>query len=325
MSARRSLLTVLALALLFGSGCASTPEVVQKTTRKPAAAAAIDADPWALLPRGAVAWADLDATAAFAAPFAEEARAFWLDHLPVSRSVTIDPQKDVDRIRLGVYATVGADVAMIVSGRFEPKQIVAALAQEPLARHGKPIVRTRFAGFDMFVLEPLALVPLTERTLVLGTEIGVRRVLERVESGRLTPPLPSWFEKMLESSAPLTIGVDLDAQPVPAVIRTRLAFLEGLRAGRLLGNFESPGLNLAGSLTYDRPDTAVRAAADIEAQAAALDKYALLMSVLGIPRPLRRVRAQAVGQDAQVVVEVEARAIAMVMARSKELSQQMFE
>ncbi len=75
----------------------------------------------------------------------------------------------------------------------------------------------------------------------------------------------------------------------------------------------------------DRPDTAERAAHDIEAQAAALDKYAVLMSVLRIPRPLRRVRAQAVGQDAQVAVEVEGRAIAMLMARSKELTGEMFE
>jgi hypothetical protein len=305
--------------------CAPPPEVIRPTTRHPATASAIDADPWALLPRGAVAWGDLDASAAFSASFAEEARVLWLDHLPVSRATVIDPSKDVERIRLGVYATVGADFAMIVTGKFNPKQIQDAIAQEPLARHGKEVLRTRFAGFDVFVLENLALVPLSERTLVLGTEIGVRRVLERVESGRLVRPLPAWFEKMLETSAPLTLGVDLDAQPVPAMVRTRLGFLEGLRAGRLLGNFESPGLNLAGSLTYDRAETATQAAHDIEAQAAALDRYAVLMSVLQIPRPLRRVRAQAVGQDAQVAVEVEGRAIAMLMARFQELTGEMFE
>jgi len=305
--------------------CASSPEVIRPTTRHPATAPAIDADPWALLPRGAVAWGDLDASAAFSSSFAEEARVLWLDHLPVSRASTIDPTKDVDRIRLGAYATVGADFAMIVSGRFNPKQIADAISKEPLARHGKEVLRTHFAGFDVFVLDAVALVPLTERTLVLGTEIGVRRVLERVESGRLVRPLPAWFEKMLETSAPLTLGVDLDAQPVPAMVRTRLSFLEGLRAGRLLGNFESPGLNLAGSLTYDRPDTATRAAHDIEAQAAALDQYAVLMSVLRIPRPLRRVRAQAVGQDAQVAVEVEGRAIAMLLSRFQELTSEMFE
>jgi hypothetical protein len=249
----------------------------------------------------------------------------WLDHLPVSRGSTIDPEKDVQRIHFGVYATVGADIAMIVTGNFEPKAIFDAIAKDPVARHGKRVQRTRFAGFDVFVLDGLALVPLTQRTLVLGTEIGVRRALERVESGRLVRPLPSWFERMLASSAPVTLGVDLDAQPVPAVVRTRLSFLEGLRAGRLLGNFEAPGLNLAGSLAYDRPDTAMAAAADIQAKAASLDRYAVLMSVLGIPRPLRRVRAQAVGQDAQVAVEVEGRAIAMGLARFRELSAEMFE
>lgn len=310
---------------LVSVACAPAPEVIRPTTRHPASAKTIDADPWALLPGGAVAWGDLDASAAFSSSFAEEARVLWLDHLPLSRGSTIDPERDVQRIHFGVYATVGADVAMIVRGNFDPKKIAEAIAKDPLARHGKPIQRTRFAGFDVFVLDGLALVPLTERTLVLGTEIGVRRALERVESGRLVRPLPQWFEKLLATSAPLTLGVDLDAQPVPAVVRTRLSFLEGLRAGRLLGNFETPGLNLAGSLTYDRPDTAIAAAADIQAKAASLDQYAVLMSVLRIPRPLRRVRAEAVGQDAQVALEVEGRAIAMLLSRFQELSGEMFE
>jgi len=310
----------LALFLLLTVGCGSPQEVVRQTTRTPATAAQIDADPWALLPRGAVAWADVDAKAVNASSFAEEARTLWLDTLPVSRTASIDPTRDVDRIRLGVYATVGADVAMIVSGRFSPAKIEEAAKKDALARHGKPVVAAHFAGFDVYVLEGLALVPLTSRTLVLGTEIGVRRVLERVESGRLVRPLPPWFEKMLSTGAPWALGVDLDAQPVPAVVRTRLTFLEGLRAARLLGNFDLPGLNLAGALTYDRPDTAAAAAADIEAQAAALDQYAVLMSVLRIPRPLRRVQAQAVGQDAQVVVEVEGRAIGVLLARFREIA-----
>lgn len=308
------------LLLLVCVACAAPQEVIHETTREPASTAEIDADPWALLPRGAVAYGDLDTRALFTSSFGQEARAFWQDRLPVSRGIVIDPSVDVDRIRLGVFATVGTDVAMVVSGRFSVAGISAAFAEDPVARHGKTVVKARFAGFDMFVLSGLALVALSDATLVMGTEIGVRRVLERVESGRLLRPLPPWFEKMLASRAPLTLGVDLDAQPVPAVVRTRLAFLEGLRAARLLGNFESPGLNLAGSLTYDRPDTAVRAAADIEAQAAALDQYALLMSVLRIPRPLRRVRAEAVGQDTQVAVEVEGRAISILLARAEELS-----
>lgn len=317
-----SLVGCLALAV---AGCAAPQEVIRKSASTPATAAEVDTDPWALLPRGAVAWGDIDTRALFGSSFGQEARAFWQDRLPLSRGVVIDPEADVERVVLGMYATVGSDVAMVVRGRFSKAQIEAAHAKDPVARHGKSILRTRFAGFDMFVLEGLALVPLTEKTLVLGTEIGVRRVLERVEAGRLTRPLPAWFEKMLASGAPLALGVDLDAQPVPAVVRTRLAFLEGLRAGRLLGNFDTPGLNLAGSLTYDRPDTAAAAAADIEAQVATLDKYAVLMSVLRIPRPIRRVQAQAVGQDAQVVLEVEGRAIGVLLARAEELSGQMFE
>ncbi len=61
---------------------------------------------------------------------------------------------------------------------------------------------------------------------------------------------------MLSQRADFTVGVDLDAQPVPATLRTRLTFLEGLRAARILGNFQPPGMNVAGTLTYDRPESA---------------------------------------------------------------------
>lgn len=318
---KRTLFLLLALMIAGSSwGCGGSPEVIRTATARRASPAQIEVDPWALLPGGAVAWLSLDVQAALASSFGQEAQRLWLDRIPLSRSLSTDPARDIDHLYAGAYATVGTDVAIVARGRFDPELIARAAKEDPTSRQGRPIVITDFAGYVVYVLDQLALVPLSKSTLVWGTEIGVRRVLERIESGRLTHPLPSWFESLLGSRAPLTLGIDLDAQPVPATVRTQLDFLQGLRAGRLLGNFEAPGLNLAGALSYDRPETALRAAELIETEAMSLDRYALLLSALSIPKPFRRVEARASGEDVQVALEVEGRALSAVLARFEELT-----
>jgi hypothetical protein len=99
------------------------------------------------------------------------------------------------------------------------------------------------------------------------------------------------------------------------VVRTRLTFLEGLRAGRLLGNFADPGLNLAGTLTYDSPETASRAATTITEQNESLRRVDAVSAILGIPRLLRRLEARPTGKDTQLVLEMDAR-VAQALLKS---------
>jgi len=319
------LLGVLCLAPCLLSACAAPPErILQTAAGRRAPEAEVDGDPWRLLPGGAVAWAHFDAQALARASFGAEANQLFVSHLPLSGGKDFDLGRDVDEMMLGVYATAGADVAAVARGRFDPARIAQAIAQNPKTQTGQPIQTNPFAGQVMYVSDGWAMVPVTSKTLVFGTEIGVRRVLERIEVSRLNRVLPAWYEQMLsEKAATLAIGIDLDAQPVPSVVRTRLVFLQGLRAGRLLGNFAEPGLNLAGTLSYDSPQSAQRAAVALEAQADALRRAELLLALLKMPRPLRRLEARATGKDTQVVVEVDGRAIAAVLTRTDEVLQQL--
>jgi len=172
----------------------------------------------------------------------------------------------------------------------------------------------RFAGREHILRDGLAFAPLTPRTAVVGTLLGVRRVLERIEEGRLTDSLPEWFHELRKApDATLSLGVDLDAQPVPATLRTRIDFLHGLRAARLLGNFREPGLNLAGALTYDEPQAAVNAEKRLLAHEAELRRASLLLSVLSMPRPLRRLTARAKGKDTQVAAELDGTALRILL------------
>lgn len=314
-----ALVTAVSLSLLVG--CAKPNEVIVETAAgRRASNAEVDGDPWRLLPGGAITWARIDARALAQASFGPSVNKLVSEHLPLSEGRGIELSKDADEIILGVYATAGADVAAVARGRFDAEKLNAAIQARPVAAHDVPIRQTRFAGALVYVTGSWAMSLVTPKTLVFGTEIGVRRVLERIEEGRLQRALPKWYEDMLSvKKATIHLGVDLDAQPVPSVVRTKLAFLSGLRAGRLLGNFESPGLNFAGTLTYDQPASATKAAADIEAQGEALRRAEILLTVLKIPRPLRRLEARATGKETQVAVEVDGRALEVFFDRAEEM------
>ncbi|HSC89666.1 MAG TPA: hypothetical protein VLC09_20430 [Polyangiaceae bacterium] len=311
----------LALACLALPGCAAPPEqIVLTAAGRGAPDADVDGDPWRLLPGGAVAWVWLDAKALAAASFGTEANQVLVEHLPLSSKGDFNLGSDVDQVVLGMYATAGADAVAVARGRFDREGIAAAIAADPTARNGRPIQVNSFAGRKVYVTDGWAMVPVTKQTLVFGSEVGVRRVLERIEEGRLLRSLPSWYEQMLaQKTAALVLGVDLDAQPVPSVLRTKLAFLEGMRAGRLLGNFSDPGMHLAGTLTYDSPESAVRASAALEAQAAALRRAEMLLAMLKMPRPIRSLETRATGKDTQVTVAVDGRAIAMLLTQTDEV------
>jgi len=305
--------------------CAAPAErIVVTAAGMEASPAEVDGDPWRLLPGGAVAWARIDARALARANFGAEVNKALAEHLPFSGGEGFDLGRDFEEVMMGVYATAGVDVAAVARGQFDAQKISDAIAQRPQAQSGSPILTNPFAGKKVFVADGWAMAVATEKTLVFGTEVGVRRVLERIQESRLTRSLPAWYEQMLQQKqASLILGVDLDAQPVPAVMRTRVAFLQGLRAARLLGNFADPGLNLAGTLTYDSPASAEKAAAGIEAQAAALRRAELLLALLKVSRPLRRLETQATGKDTQIAAEVDGGAIALVLTRSAEIFEQL--
>jgi hypothetical protein len=145
-------------------------------------------------------------------------------------------------------------------------------------------------------------------------------VLERVEEHRLEKNIPTWFQALLEDEASdVQIGIDLDAQPIPATLGEKIGFMKGLRAARILGNFKEPGLNLAGTLTYKTPQEAAQSAEFLTNIKDELDRYELLIRALGISQPLRRVEAEATDKDTQVVASIEGAALAKVLENSAQI------
>lgn len=304
----------IAVLCLFVIGCASSEErivMVGDGSERRATVEQIEAEPWGLLPGGALLWAQLDVPALAGSAYGPALFEQVVEDLPLSRGRGIDFQKDAKSVRLGLYASQTGDVAAIVEGRFDEKAIESLIAADPTTKAGEPITHTRFAGVPVLKASVWSLAFLSEHFVVVGTGIGVRRVLERVEEGRVRRALPGWFEKMLaEQKADLWLGVDLDAQPVPATLRSQLVFLERLRGARVVGSFEN-GLGLAGSLSYDSAEGAAAGRESMENQAAELGRATLLLAALGVPRPLRRLQTEASGENVQFAAELDGRAVAV--------------
>ncbi len=313
------------LMVLCVGGCAAVPEEIQSAAdaSRPSAEE-IDEDPWRLLPPGAVAYARTDA-AIWTSDFADDLAAKMVEYVPLARDAGLEPKRDIQLVIGGFYATVQNDVAFVAQGRFD-RAAVERSAKIRSSDGSSSVQVGTFASETIYVEHQAAMALLSNKTLVFGTQLGVRRVLEVVEERRMRRALPKWFEALLEQpGAHVQIGLDLDAQAVPAVLRTRLSFLNHLRAARLVGNYKGGGVNLAGALTFDTPGAAADAERRIEGAQEEIDRYRLLMRALKMPEPFRRIEGKATGKDAQFAIELEAEAVSFALSQGDALLSQVME
>jgi hypothetical protein len=307
-------------AVALTAACSKQEEIIVETAAgRRVDDGRIDADPWALLPSGAVSWWSLGARELFASRFGAQMVALLQRTLPVPVGSGHEPSRDIESVALGMYTLSGVDVAGIATGQFDAAGFEQALARGALTAARRPVTRTIYAGRPLYLSDGVGLTVLTPRTMAFGNEVGMRRVLDRIEEGRIQRAVPRWFEDLLGAGAPLAWGVDLGAHPLPDAARRQVAFLDGLRAARLLGNFQEPGINLAGTLTYDTEEAAERGANTLRRTAESLRSYELLMALIGVMQPLRRLDAQTKGREAQVVAEVDGMAVAGLLGNAERL------
>jgi hypothetical protein len=243
---------VLALAPAT-SGC--------KAASAPAPAAPdLDADPVALLPSSALVVASLDARAMFAsAGVGSRVTAMTDSLLPLGPEAGVDPKRDVDHVVVGVYTSSGADVAAVVSGRFDPAKIDAATRD----RSGAPVLRGMYAGHVTYTAGPAMYAVLSPRTVVAGTGDGLRRLLERVQDARVKRATPAWVDETLSTpGADLALTADFTSQPFAAAAlgSVPVPWISGMRVARVIGNFAAPGMNFAATVSYGDPQQASGAA-----------------------------------------------------------------
>jgi hypothetical protein len=320
MIRRTALLVSAGLSLLL-AGCAKTEDVIVHTGQgKEKTSQQIDADPLALLPGGAITVGVLDTNALFASQFGDKLLEVAKRRAPVPEAAGFDPKRDVSKIYFGVYSMQGADVAGVAVGTFDPKKIEAAADGVQKTPLGVPVTKSTYAGRALYTAESIGFTILTTRTALFGNQTGIRRALDRIKEGTAKRELPAWATKVLNpGGAPFAFGSNLKENPVPNALRSRLPFLDGVETLAVVGNFAPPGVNLAGTLVYPDEAAAKTGAGKVAETRAMLDTYTPFLALLGIPQPVRKLEADAVGKEGHFVAGIDAVAFSALLARLDDL------
>lgn len=263
------------------AACSSGPSLVLIGGRK-IDAAVIDRDPVALLPSGIIGFSYFDLVALYQTALGQDVSNLVGSFVPIGVESNFVPARDTTKFFGGVYALQGVDFCAVTQGRFDIAAISRAADARATAPSGAPLVKTRYADTDIYTVGNLGFALVTATTMLSGNETGMRRALDRLARTELTRSVPPWMTDLSSSaSAQFTVAADFGAEvgttvdptgktvvtprassspaaPVLNLAAQTLPFLAGLRAVRILGNWASPGVNLAGALTYDTEENAQR-------------------------------------------------------------------
>ena len=254
----RRFIVLLGLLAIVTSGCKGPAAPVE-------AKLDLDSDPLALLPGSALVVANLDAHALFASPSVGAQVATLANSLlPVGLVAGFEVRRDVDRIVLGVYTASGADVAAVMSGRFDEDKITATVQ----AAAGAGLDRGMYAGRVTYTAGQLMVSILSPKTAVAGTGDGIRRLLERIQDKKIERAMPPWVVETLSTpGANVALVADFTSQPVAAAALGAIPvpWLSGMVSARVIGNFAPPGMNVAATVTYGDPLQAQGAAEGVHA------------------------------------------------------------
>ncbi len=308
---RRAVLS-LALAATLG-GCPKPDETLVLVGGTHVSAARIDADPLGLLPAGAIVLGALDARALFATQLGAQTGAIVAQLLPLGPESNFNAARDVQRVYGAIYAMQGADFCAVLQGSFDAAAIEQAAQARARTPSGTPLVRTQYAGYAIYTVANLGFAVLTPHTILSGDETGMRRALDRLRYGKLDHELEPWMDELLvRQTAPFAVVGDLEQQGVVQAAAAQLPFLNGIKLVRVLGNFNPPGMNFVGSLTYRDAAAATQGAASM-GQLRDLAGLATFFASLGsAPAPKIDVRQQ--NRDVSFATSVDAGLVNVVLS-----------
>lgn len=307
MTARLRLLLPFLFLLLFvacGGGKNEGPKAVAKEP-------ALD-DALALLPGNAIAVGSVDARAFFGSEtFGAELVKLVEKYLPLGTEANFEASRDVDRVTWASYSYQGIDVAAIVIGRFDVAKIKELAASQTPTKMGAPLVVSQYAGRDVYTVSNVGFTLLSNERAVVGTESGIRRVLERIKDNRVQRDILPWMLTTVETpGAAATLAGDFATQPAPQELLRQVPtpLAQNLKALRVLMTFNAKGIQIAASGTYPDEGAAKTAQAHVE-QAAGLAKW---LSLLGIK--IENVEIKVDKQDVQVKLEVDDQSLKTLLA-----------
>lgn len=302
-------------ACLVAVGCSKNKESIVKTADGVHLSAAdIDRDPTALLPSGVIGLASLDGPQLFASQFGQQLLGLLRSRAPIPPGAGFDPQRDLERVIVGFYSMQGADAVAVATGNFKPDAIEAAADGTTHTALGAPLVKQTYAGRTMYLSRNIGFVVMTSRTVILGNETAIRRVLDRIEEGRVTRAIPTWWDEFSRGqTAPLFAAADFTTNPLIAPNTDEMPFMKGVQTVKLVGTFQPPGVHVTGSMTYASADAAVAGAASLKELHSTISRWGFLASLVGLAQPIRTLDVQPRGSDVAVAATVEGQGVATLL------------
>lgn len=268
-------------------------------------------DSLALLPGNAIGAGTVDARAFFGSQtFGADLAKLVEKYVPIGAEAGFQASRDVDRVTFATYSYQGLDVAAIVVGRFDGAKIRQVAAAQTPTKSGAPLVTSQYAGRDVYTVSNIGFTLLSDTRAIVGTEQGIRRVLERIKDRRVKRDIAQWMITTIETpGAALAVAGDFATQPMPAEASRQIPmpFMQGLKAVRVVATFKE-GVQIAGSLTYPDAAAAETASASVK-QTANLSKW---LAVLGVK--VQNIDIKVDKTDVQVSLGVDDQSLRQLLA-----------
>jgi len=286
-SRRRSAAAGAALSLLAAtsaltaSGCGGGDSLILVAGER-VDSTRLDTDPVSILPAGILMFAYMDAATMFHSNLGPDVSTMVQTLLPLGPESNFVPTRDVTRIFAGAYAMQGADFCAVVQGSFDIDAIRRSVDARAVSLAGVPLTRSRYADNDLYTAGNIGFTLLTAHTALSGNETGMRRALDRIRRGKLTRAVPEWMTNLGRTpGAAFAIAGDLAAgSPGGAAVQS-MPFLAGANALRVIGNFQPPGMNFAGTLSFNDDASADASAAAMQS-INTLSPFMSLLSTIGL-------------------------------------------
>jgi hypothetical protein len=276
---------------------------------------AIDQDPLALLPSKPVVLGVVDVPAFLASPLGNEINRLAAKYIPLGQETGFVLQRDLKKLVGGAYSLAGVDVVAVAQGNFNPDLIRSAVERHAMTPGGVPLVHSKYAGNDVFTAGNVGFTVVTLHTMLIGNETGMRRALDRIRDNHLVRDVPEWMTKLIETQQAATVlAGDVATEPRIAAMARMAPFLGGLSSFRVVGNFQPPGVNVAGTLSYaDAPSAA--AGANALRGLAQMSAIASVLAIFGLGAPLQNLQIENHDRDTTFVTSADAESLARLLAQ----------
>jgi hypothetical protein len=276
---------------------------------------AIDHDPLALLPGHPVVLGVVDVPAFLASPLGGEINRLAAKYVPLGQETGFVLQRDLKKLVGGAYSLAGVDVVGVAQGDFNPELIRSAAERRAMTPGGAPLVHSKYAGNDVFTAGNVGFTVVTRHTMLIGNETGMRRALDRIRDNRLARDVPEWMTKLIETPQAATVlAGDVATEPRVAAMARMAPFVAGLSSFRIVGNFQPPGVNVAGTLSYADAQSAAAGADSLRALAQ-MSAIVGVLAIFGLGAPIQNLQVENRDRDTTFITSTDADSLARLLAQ----------